>query len=249
MELTSERTTGTIASVVYVILVILLLLLLKLTVFPPEDQAGSIEMDFGFTPSGHGPDNPRVTPPVVQPPSTSPKEEVLTATESEHSVASSKEKRKKEDTENQRKETEQPVKKQTNPWDDVWNTSNSQSQGSSTNKGNEGSPEGSPGGKGTTPGKGYPGGTSLGNGDARTLPRPQIDSGEDGKVVVELCVDRNGNVTRVRNDRAKGTTAVAPELYSESRRVALLAKFDPDPNAPDCRVAFITYVFRKGFGD
>lgn len=74
------------------------------------------------------------------------------------------------------------------------------------------------------------------------LPPPKYDYQEEGKVVVEINVDRNGNVMSV-NAGAKGSTTLNDDLLKAAREAALKAKFEPKPDAPLVQKGTITYNF------
>lgn len=77
---------------------------------------------------------------------------------------------------------------------------------------------------------------------ASSLPKPQYTVQKEGKVVVEIFVDRNGNVVDAIPGK-KGSTTTDAQLYEEARKAALKAKFDSNPNAPDRQKGEITYIF------
>ncbi|MBC35654.1 MAG: hypothetical protein CL663_06420 [Bacteroidetes bacterium] len=123
-------------------------------------------------------------------------------------------------------------------------TGRSSNEGITTYQGDQGRKEGSPeslsydglGGEGD--GVSF----SLGGRGAKTLPKPTYDSPEQGKIVVTIWVDKDGNVIRAV-DGAKGTNISDLQLRRLAREAALRAKFTPDPNAPDVQKGTITYNF------
>ena len=74
------------------------------------------------------------------------------------------------------------------------------------------------------------------------LHKPSYDSKEQGKVVVTIKVDKNGNVTSAVAG-AKGTNVSDQTLWQLAKDAALKSKFVSDPNAPDTQVGTITYNF------
>jgi colicin import membrane protein len=78
---------------------------------------------------------------------------------------------------------------------------------------------------------------SLGGRGSLTLPKPKYDNQVDGTVVIEVTVDRTGNVTNAVFFQ-KGSTTLDEYLIRVSRDAAMLAKFEPKPNA--------TELFEKG---
>jgi outer membrane biosynthesis protein TonB len=74
------------------------------------------------------------------------------------------------------------------------------------------------------------------------LHKPAYDSKEQGKVVVTIKVDRQGNVISAVAG-AKGTNVSDQALWDLAKDAALRSKFVSDPNAPDFQVGTITYNF------
>jgi TonB family protein len=128
---------------------------------------------------------------------------------------------------------------------------------SGTGKGNEGNDQ-TPGDKGKENGDpnatGYDGtggagsgngiSFSLGNRKAHILPKPVYNSDDQGKVVVSIWVDKNGNVTRAEIMQ-KGTNVTDINLRNMARDAALKAKFTPDSEAAEVQKGTITYNFIK----
>ncbi|MCQ2375296.1 MAG: hypothetical protein MJ069_05285 [Salinivirgaceae bacterium] len=73
-------------------------------------------------------------------------------------------------------------------------------------------------------------------------PKPNYLSKAEGKVVVEIKVDRNGNVIEATPGKA-GSTTTDQTLYKAAKEAALLTKFDSNPNAAAVQVGTITYQF------
>lgn len=122
--------------------------------------------------------------------------------------------------------------------------SKSTSQGVTFGPGNQGSPNGSanvdkygPGG-GTGNGPSY----SLDGRNGLSLPKPYYPGNEEGIVVVQVTVDKNGLVTKAEAG-AKGSNTANPELVAAAKKAAMQAKFNADANAPAFQVGTITYRF------
>ena len=75
-----------------------------------------------------------------------------------------------------------------------------------------------------------------------TPPKPEYNSKAEGKVVVEIRVDRSGTVVSASPGKA-GTTTNDPVLREAAKAAALKAKFNSDPNAAEIQVGTITYTF------
>jgi TonB family protein len=110
--------------------------------------------------------------------------------------------------------------------------------------GDQGNPNGKPGVENYegTGGAGDGISFSLGGRGSLKLYKPSYDSKEQGKVVVTIKVDRQGNVTSAKPG-AKGTNVSDQSLWNVAMDAALRSKFSPDPNAPDFQTGTITYNF------
>ena len=64
----------------------------------------------------------------------------------------------------------------------------------------------------------------------------------EGKIVVTIVVDKQGNVTKATSG-AKGTTIANANLKQKAEQAAYQAHFNTDPNAPDEQIGTITFVF------
>ncbi len=84
---------------------------------------------------------------------------------------------------------------------------------------------------------------SLNGRNPLLLPKPDYDYQVEGKVVVEVVVDRNGNVITA-NPGVKGSTTLNEYLLSVAKKAALKAKFDNKPDAPVRQKGTITYFFK-----
>jgi len=121
-----------------------------------------------------------------------------------------------------------------------------QSEGIAGGEGNQGVESGTPGVRNYGPGGGIGDGTisySLGDRRYQSLPIPKYDYQGEGKVVVEISVDRAGNVTKAIAG-VKGSTALDEYLLKVARDAAMKAKFDSNNNAPLLQKGTITYVFK-----
>jgi TonB family protein len=74
------------------------------------------------------------------------------------------------------------------------------------------------------------------------LPKPYYPGNEEGIVVVQVTVDKNGIVTKAEPG-AKGSNTANPELVAAAKKAAMQAKFNADANAPAFQVGTITYRF------
>lgn len=128
----------------------------------------------------------------------------------------------------------------------------STSQGTSDKGvGDQGSRDGDPNsnnygnaGTGLTPGPGGTGGASysLAGRKARDLPPPEYKVQEEGKVVVEITVDKYGKVIKAVPGK-KGSTTSNTYLLEKAKLAAMNAKFNPDMNGAEVQVGTIVYNF------
>lgn len=96
----------------------------------------------------------------------------------------------------------------------------------------------------------YYGNTSSGSGGdynlagrtALSKPKQQPDCQEEGTVVVQIQVDKNGKVIYAKAG-VKGTTNSAPCLLKPAREAALRTKWNADNKAPIKQVGTIIYKF------
>jgi outer membrane biosynthesis protein TonB len=125
--------------------------------------------------------------------------------------------------------------------------SKSTSQGVTFGTGNQGSPNGSANVDKYGPGGGVGNGPSfsLDGRSGLSLPKPYYPGNEEGIVVVQVTVDKNGIVTKVEPG-VKGSNTANPALIAAAKKAALQAKFNVDnnPNTPAFQVGTITYRFR-----
>lgn len=107
-----------------------------------------------------------------------------------------------------------------------------------------GSGSGSGNGSGSGGGNGSGSGYSLGNRKALNKPQPDYTCQEQGRVVVEVTVDRNGNTVNARAG-VQGTTNTAKCLLDQARIAAQNTKWSAaDSSSPETQVGRIIYTFR-----
>ena len=116
------------------------------------------------------------------------------------------------------------------------NTSGSGNQGKLTGDPNSSNREGS--GTGSR-GSGF---SLSGRSLVGTLPKPSYNLDEEGIVVVEITVDRDGRVIGAQF-LLRGSNTQNPELRRAAIEAAMKAKFNADPNASANQKGTITYHF------
>jgi TonB family protein len=154
-------------------------------------------------------------------------------------------------------QTTEPVKQQTVNKKALFpgksSTGGTTGEGITGKEGNQGSLEGSPesinriggasGNNGIGDGNGKGINYNLGGRSALSLPKPDYLKQKQGIVVVQVTVDKQGNVTKAVPG-AKGTTTLDNDLLKAAEKAALVAKFDVSPNAPAYQTGTITYIFK-----
>jgi outer membrane biosynthesis protein TonB len=122
---------------------------------------------------------------------------------------------------------------------------NTTSEGITGGAGNQGDPNGSVDSKirGEGSGTGDKGiSYDLQGRGFQLLPSPKYDYQGEGKVVVEVSVDRTGKVTQAIPG-GKGSTTLDEYLLTVAKEAALKAVFEQKPNAPLVQKGTITYNF------
>ena len=75
-----------------------------------------------------------------------------------------------------------------------------------------------------------------------SLPLPAYNSQNQGRVVVEITVDQNGNVTKA-TAIGRGSTVQDAQLWRDAEAAAKKAKFNVKKDAPISQIGTITYIF------
>ena len=255
----NDKALAFLGTVVVHLLVLLVLVLMAFRTPLPLPGEEGVEVDLGLYNQGMGqeqPDKPAIPeqPAPAMPhdeTTTQSKEDVVTQdTDEAPAIKTEKKKDPKEETVTKPVETpEKPVEtpQQTvNPKALFKGSDKAQdggSEGVTGQPGDQGNPNGLAGvkkydGQG---GQGNGTGYDLGGRGAKSLQRPSKDFPEEGHIVVEIWVDREGNV--VRTNIAKGTDIANKEMRSMAQEAALRSKFVPDPSAPEEQKGTITYTF------
>ena len=85
------------------------------------------------------------------------------------------------------------------------------------------------------------------NSSKRTLifkATPEYNCSEEGKVTIEIEIDKNGNVLKAFNNY-KGTTTNSKCLIDASLKAASNSKWNKDENAPEIQMTNITYNYKN----
>lgn len=264
IETKHEKKSLVITIVIYVLL-ILFLLFYGLKYLDPPPESG-IAVNFGTADTGMGTEQPseavqsapqqNTPPPPVQ---EQQMEEVITQESTDAPVIQKKEEKptpvKTEEPVEKPKEVKKPEpkpdKSTTDALSSILNGPENDgeakgSEGNDNTAGDKGDPNGDPDASAY-----YGQGAGLdGDGNYRLSGRRALnkekfvqDCNESGIVVVEIEVNRNGEVVNARAG-VKGSTNTSPCLTNPARRAALATRFNSDPNAPDIQVGTIIYEFK-----
>lgn len=237
--MTKEKRNKVVALAVTVLVhaaVAALLLLMAFTTPLPLPGEAGVEVNLGMYNQGMG-DNqpPRPTKPVAEQHAPKPQEvDDVIKQDTEEAPAIDEPKP---------VEKPQPVVNQKALFKPKKNDVPTASQGATGQPGDQGNPNGAAD-SGNYTGQGGSGGGpsySLGCRGAKHLPSPGTDFSEEGRVVVDIWVDREGHVRRT--EIGKGTNITNAAMREMARNAALSAMFTPDSNAAELQKGTITYNF------
>lgn len=232
---------------------------------PPLEETGiEISMaDYGFDDTGSGEFEPSTSQASTEESSESTseiieeaveetvQEEIVTQEDSEISVpdnsavSESQPKEVNETSEQQTVEEPEPVPEINENLKNVlgaWNeTQSAESEGSQPGtSGNEGIESGNVEGRGTFGGNG----SSFELGGRSMISGPQMGEKptEEGKVVLNIWVDRQGNILRT-SQNLKESTTTSQYLFNLAQKAAKKAKFNPLPSATPEQRGKMTFIF------
>lgn len=261
LETEEEKKSFVITSIIFVVLLILFFYLGLTSLDPPPENG--IAINFGTTEFGSGEIQPEESiqsapTPTAAKPSTSSDDDVISQ-DIEEAVVMKKSKKVEPTKVNTKEEVKQKPVESPKPSKNTADALSSLINGPKSDgkaKGGEGNDD-IPGDKGSPNGNPYANsyygsGTGKGNGREWGLNGRSISSrgkevqkcNESGTVVVQITVNRNGNVIAARY--TKGTTNTNPCLIEPALATARKYRWHPDNNAPETQVGFITINFKLG---
>ena len=235
-------------------------------------QGDGIELNLGFADAGMGDVQQDVSTTAPEPATQAKQENEKLMTQDVEDAPSINEADVKKPKKEVKKEVAVPKKETEKPKQPVVNqnalyrpkTNQTSSNGDKNVAGDQGNPNGNlaakafsgkggQGGSGGGTGGGTGTGTGTGVGDGvvydlgdrhavGALPMPEYNKQEEGTVVVEVIVDKDGKVTQAVAG-VKGTTTPDESLRRAAREAALKARFEPKPSVP-FQQGKITYKFR-----
>ncbi len=250
-----NKRRGLIGTIVFhlVLLLIFLFTGLVIPVPMPEEEGLPVELDLGNTDFGSGDEQPQSTSePEVTEPISEPEPVEAAPAETVEEVATQDEV--SDMTMPVVKPVEKPVEKKpelderlkkvisSNPFQ-TKQDNDSKGQGSTDQPGDHGKADGSPTGD-ALQGDKTGGGISynLGGRGFKGAPSIQGNMQESGKIVVDIIVDRLGNVIRV-TPGGRGSTINNNELVKKAVEAARKAKFTPKADAPEEQKGTLTFEF------
>ena len=235
--MTRENKNKTIAVAVTVAvhaLVVVLLVIMALTTPLPLPGEAGVEVNLGMYNEGMGVNQQPKPTETVQPSAPQPEPQEQTVTQNtEEAPAIEAPKPKEEAPTVDPRALFKPVKPQ----------ENTSSEGNTETPGDQGNPNGGQDISNYEGQGGSGGGPSydLGGRNAKSLPRPSTDFNEEGTIVVDIWVDRDG---RVQNAQiGKGTNIANTRMRETAKQAALSSVFAPDKNAAELQKGTITYKF------
>ena len=280
MQTTPEQKKGIIGSIVLHLLLVLVLFFLALRTPLPRPGEEGVEIRMGNSAEGTFSeyfDQSSASSPASTSTTKAQEEEIVTQTDEETIAIETSPKlqphHKPEETPITKLEPKPEPKPDPKPTVDpraLYPGSNTNTSGGGTGtSGDYGRPDGtSPtgdltsGGQGSGQGSGSGVGQGSGSGsgqgrdyflrgrEIKSLKKPSYNSGEQGRVVVEIFVDKNGNVTKARAgakvpDTNLGTTTSDPNLWKQAEEAAMQSKFSKDDKATEQQRGYIVYNFVK----
>lgn len=261
----TDKQYGILGTVIIHSILILMLLFSILSLPKPAPPEGGLLINFGDVLSAGGPAEPQLnnTPDPkpqekVKQPTPEKKEGIMTQDfEKAAALPKTPEKKKTE------KPKAKPVEKKPAPLEKpvekapVVNskalysskgqstTEKGTSEGIYKGQGNMGDPNGTPESDNYSQGLGGSGATTfnLRGRSPINLKKPEFNIQQQGDVVVEISVDRNGKVISA-TPGVKGSNMVDPTLYAAAKKAALESTFNVKSDAPERQVGTITYHFK-----
>lgn len=244
---------GLIGTLLFHGLIIVLLVIFGFSTPLPLPEEEGVMVNLGYSNQGSGPVQPKQpaqsqpSQPETSPSSSEPEDVATQNTEPAPAI---------NNTKSDNKESEQP--KETNTEKDKPEepeiNKNALYPGSQNSDGGSEGETGEPGDQGHRQGdpnannhEGTPGGGggvnfSLSGRYAKKLPKPSYDSQEQGKVVVKIWVDQQGNVVRAE-PQLRGSTTTDSRLQRIAKKAAMRASFSSRAKAAEVQTGTITYNF------
>ena len=260
----SSQGKGWIVSLMTHILFLALLFIPMLASTPPQEEEEGLLVSLGLPDEGQGEETPSTSEekPAPQPEPTpqdhvkevtarTPQKQVtskvVTSNEQNEVLVREAEARKQAQAESQRKAAEEAKRQEAynstkKSYGDLLGGSG---KGNTGKPGSQGDPSGDPNAKaleGISKGSGRVGG---GLGNRGVLHEPKISDGSQktGRVVISVCVDKNGKVIKADYTQ-KGSTTTDSELKDIARRAALQFKFTDSDIEEQCGTITVDFKIK-----
>lgn len=260
LETEEEKKSFAITSVLFVIMFLLFFVLGLKSLDPPPENG--IAINFGTTDVGSGDIQPTeaiqsAPKPTTSQPTAASKDEVMSQDIEEAVVMKETKKEKptkstaKEEIKPKAIESPKPSKSTSDALSSLLNGPKSDGkasggEGNDNLAGDKGNPNGSPYANSYYgSGSGSGGGRGWGLNGRRLSATGKVvqKCNEFGTVVVQITVNRNGNVVAAKY--SKGTTNTNPCLIEPALATARKYKWQPDSNAPETQIGFIIVNFKQ----
>ena len=252
-KLTKYSKIALIGTIVFHGIIIVLFLIFGFSTPLPLPAERGVVVNLGYSEQGQGiqqPQKPAESQTSQTSSSTSSEQEEVATQDTKEAPAINQ-----SDSQSETQESDQGDDQQTeeNPEDQVNEdllfpgnqNSDGGSEGNTGEPGDQGQADGDPNANrhsGQAGGGGDGVDFSLSGRYAKDLPKPINNSQEQGKVVVKIWVDTEGNVINA-DPGYKGSTTTDAQLYKLAKQAALRAKFNKKNNAPEEQTGTITYIF------
>lgn len=257
MELIKNQNSrkGVIGTLLFHLVLFLLFLFVGMSYPDPPPPEEGITINFGTSDEGMGEEQPEE--PTVESENQTQDNEVSETTTASNVAEENVVTQNTTETinvnasENTIVESETVVEEQSTSQNlsDALNAFNNSASSSNANEGNAGNPgdqgslEGDPNSNNHT-------GAGIGNGVSYSLagrnlistPKINDDSQEQGKVVVDIVVDKTGKVIKA-TPGGRGSTTTSPLLYKKALEAALKTKFNANPDLVADQKGQMTFVF------
>ena len=267
MQTSTEQKKGIAGTVIFHLLLVLMLFFLVLRTPLPLPEEEGVEIRMGNSDEGTFSENisQNATAAATSPSRPSAEEEIATQTQEETIAVETSTKPQHQQQPQQQQQTVAETKPDPQPTVDpraIYPGTNTNTSGGGTGtSGDYGRPDGTSTTGGLTgggQGAGQGSGSGTGQGrdyflrgrEIKSLHKPSYNSNEQGRVVVEIFVDKKGNVTKARAgakvpDTQIGTTTSDPNLWKQAEQAAMQSKFSTDDKATEQQRGYIVYNFVK----
>jgi outer membrane biosynthesis protein TonB len=251
--LTRDEKKALTTTIVFHVLLIILFFLTGMKYMEPPPPEEGILINFGTMDEGSGPVQANTDESTVEEVSVESTSEPENKVETEKILTQETEEAPKvvvaEESEKKKEEVKKEEPKPSKELSDAMQKWKSKSDGKSSSDGITGNPgdQGDPSGSlesGSYVGGGGGSGYIFDLRGRMMVSRPKIKdvSQDEGKVVVDIVVDKNGNVTRA-TPGGRGSTTTSQVLYKIAKEAAMTTKFNISSSAPEQQKGQIVFTF------